>query len=183
MKRFPRRASGKKMRYRYIFISAALCAGIPAFGQPGVNQQLNNLPSRVLGHPNPEQLNVVTAAPNLVNGVEMWRPEGIALDTSANPPIVYVADTLNNRVLAWKNATSFSNGARADLVIGQNDMFSTLPQGPGSNTPAGLAFPTGMTVDSKGSLYVIDSGNNRVLRYPAPFSQKQALLTPDLVIG
>ena len=174
------------MRYRYIFIASAVLIGAGSgLCQPVLNQQLNSLPSRVLGHPNPEQLTVSSNAPNLVNGVEMWDPQGLALDTTANPPILYVADTLNNRVLAWKNSTSFSNGVKADMVIGQNDMFTTLPGGPGANpaTPAGLFFPTGLTVDKTGALYVVDSGNNRVLRYPAPFAQKQSLISPDLVIG
>ncbi|HUA57798.1 MAG TPA: hypothetical protein VML19_03530 [Verrucomicrobiae bacterium] len=173
------------MKFRCLFISALIGVS-PALCQPNMlNQPLNQLPSRILGHFLPEQLTVTTTAPNLVDGVEMWRPQGIALDTSATPPIVYVADTLNNRILAWKNAASFSNGAKADLVIGQNNMYSTLPQGPGVNppTPAGMAFPSGLTVDSKGALYVVDSGNNRILRYPSPFAQKQSLITPDLVIG
>jgi len=42
-----------------------------------------------------------------VEGREFYSPQGIAVDNSATPPIVYVADTGNNRVLAWKNAASF----------------------------------------------------------------------------
>jgi uncharacterized protein (TIGR03437 family) len=148
------------------------------------SQTLNSLPSRVLGHPNPEQIsNVVTVAPNLVEGRELYEPQGLALDTSVTPPIVYVSDTYNNRVLAWKNATSFSNGAFADMVIGQNDPFSTLPQGPGGSTlVTGFYEPSGLTV-YKGDLYVVDSGNNRILRFPKPFSQTQKPVVPDLVIG
>ena len=41
----------------------------------------------------------------------------------------------------------------------------------------------GLTVDAKGNLYVIDAGNNRVLRYPAPFAQTGDLLAVDLIIG
>ena len=41
-----------------------------------------------------------------------------------------------------------------------------------------------MAVDSKGNLYVADSGNNRILRFPAPFQQPAGNPPqPDLVIG
>jgi uncharacterized protein (TIGR03437 family) len=139
-----------------------------------------------LGHPNPEQIsNVVCTAPDLVEGRELFEPQGVALDTSVTPPIVYVSDTGNNRVLAWKNAASFSNGAFADLVIGQNDAFSTLPQGPVSSNSilvAGFTAPTGLAV-YKGDLYVVDTGNNRILRFPKPFSQSNTPPLPDLVVG
>ncbi len=170
------------MRHKYQFaVSVALISATSSF-----SQTLNVLPSRVLGHPNPEQIsNVVSLAPNLVEGREMYQPEGIALDTSVTPPIVYVSDTYNHRVLAWKNGTSFSNGAFADLVIGQNTPFSTLPQGPAissSTLVTGFSYPSGLTV-YKGDLYVVDGGNNRILRFPKPFSQPSAQPVPDLVIG
>jgi uncharacterized protein (TIGR03437 family) len=167
------------MKYIYPFAVVALIGATSA-----VSQTLNSLPSRVLGHPNPEQVaNVVTASPNLVEGRELFQPAGLALDTSVAPPILYVSDTRNNRVLAWKNAASFSNGAFADLVIGQNDLFSTLAQGPsGSTLLIGFSAPSGLTV-YKGDLYVVDSGNNRILRFPKPFSQTQRPPVPDLVIG
>ena len=51
----------------------------------------------------------------------MFGPQGIAVDTSVNPPILYVADYGNNRVLAWKNALGFQRGEFADLI------WSALP--------------------------------------------------------
>jgi sugar lactone lactonase YvrE len=96
---------------------------------------LNPVPSRAIGQAIliPESGN-----PNLVEGRELYAPQGIAVDNSASPSIVYVADTGNNRVLAWKNAASFSNGAPADLVIGQPDKYSTAPYGPGTTFSTGL---------------------------------------------
>src|SRR5262249_32028918 len=44
----------------------------------------------------------------------------------------------------------------------------------------GLSFPTSVAVRN-GSLYIADTGNNRVLRFPAPFSGGDVF--PDLVIG
>lgn len=122
-------------------------------------------------------------APNLVEGREFNNPQAVALDTSATPPILYVADFGNNRVLAWKNASAFANGDYADLVIGQRDFLSTSPEGPGADLSTGLSSPVGLAVDAHGNLYVIDAGNNRVLRYPAPFAQTTDLLAVDLIIG
>jgi uncharacterized protein (TIGR03437 family) len=151
--------------------------------QPG---PLNVVPSRIVGHAQPEQLSIASALPNLVEGRELFSPEGIALDNSVTPPILYVADTGNNRILAWQNALTFKNGQAADLVIGQQDKFHTFAQGPSGTFSSGLAGPTGMTVDAGGNLYVVDTNNNRILRYPRPFANIPSagqLEQPDLVIG
>ena len=60
------------MRHNYIFaVSVALICATPSFCQT-----LNTLPSRVLGHPNPEQINnVVSLTPTLVEGRELYQPE------------------------------------------------------------------------------------------------------------
>jgi uncharacterized protein (TIGR03437 family) len=146
---------------------------------PGFPQvTLNSVPSRAIGQ---SILIPESGNPNLVEGRELFAPQGIAVDNSVSPPIVYVADTGNNRVLAWKNAASFSNGAVADLVIGQPDKYSTVQYGPGTTFSTGLNYPTGLAV-YKSDLYVVDSGNNRVLRYPNPFSPA-GLAPPNLYIG
>ena len=40
-----------------------------------------------------------------------------------------------------------------------------------------------MAVDGGGNLYVLDAGNNRIVRYPNPFNQTSDPLSIDLVIG
>jgi uncharacterized protein (TIGR03437 family) len=165
-----------------LVFSVALLLSAVAPDAQSASVTLNSSPSRQIGQP---VLVPKTSHPNLVEGRELWNPSGIALDTSTTPPMVYVADTLNNRVLAWKNATGFSNGQMADLVIGQPDQYTTTPAGPSTTFTTGLAFPTGLAV-YKGDLYVVDSGNNRVLRYRAPFTQfaqTGSYPTPDLYVG
>ena len=90
-----------------------------------VSPTINELPSREYGHIR-LQGTLTTAAPNLVEGKELNGPSAIAFDTSVSPPIVYVADTFNNRVLAWQNAYSISKGNPADKVIGQRDFNSKI---------------------------------------------------------
>ncbi|MGO9095189.1 MAG: hypothetical protein ACLQGV_08195 [Bryobacteraceae bacterium] len=143
-------------------------------------------PARIVGQ---ASLNAVqySSSPNLVEGRELWSPAGIALDASTGG--LYVSDTLNNRVLGWRNAASFSNGAYADIVVGQpegpNAMTTTNPQGPCCNPQQtrGLHWPTGLAVDTQGNLYVVDAGNNRILRYPTPFAAGSPGMNPDIVIG
>lgn len=141
---------------------------------------LNKAPTRVIGQ---TSLTISSSNPNLVEGREFYAPQGIALDPTASPPYLYVADTLNNRVLGFRNALAFKNGQKADIVLGQSDFKSTFPQGgPRSARTTGFATPTGLAVDPTGNLYVVDSGNNRILRFPRPFSQTGDQL-PDLVLG
>lgn len=156
---------------------AALFAPPAGWSQVALNPE----PSRVLGH---ARLALTSSSPNLVDARDLNAPEAVAIDTSASPHILYVADTGNSRVLGWRNAHDFINGAPADLVIGQRDLYSALPLGPGTSFTSGLYQPTGLAVDASGRLFVVDAGNNRVLRYPRPFSQPAGEpVLADLVIG
>ncbi len=144
---------------------------------------LNTSASRGIGQPQLLPNNAVsTGNPNLVEGRELFNPQGVVLDTSLTPPALYVSDTNNNRVLGWKNATSFTNGKPADLVVGQRDFFSTIAGGPATAFTAGLSAPTGMAVLGS-DLYVVDAGNNRVLRFRKPFTTPADQHFPDLIIG
>ncbi|MEP6714667.1 MAG: hypothetical protein ABJC09_03780 [Terriglobia bacterium] len=150
----------------------------PALAQITLSPQ----PTRVIGQ---TSLTIANQNPNLVEGREFFAPQGIALDLSTNPPALYVADTGNNRVLGFRSASGFANGQKADLVLGQPNLATTLQQGPGANRngrSSGLATPTGLIVDKAGNVYVVDSGNNRILRFPKPLSQPADQL-PDFVIG
>jgi uncharacterized protein (TIGR03437 family) len=126
-------------------------------------------------------------SPNIVEGRELYfftgfaqSPTladggGIAIDSSSSPPRLYIADTHNNRILGYRDARRVRPNDPADIVIGQNDLTRTLVNAPQNNanlpTDSGLQLPTGLAVDTNGDLFVADSRNGRVLRFPSPFTQ------------
>ena len=156
----------------------ALITGLPWTCQ--AQSELNLTPSRVAGQPS---LNFRSSNPNVVDGRSMYSPWAVAVDTTSNPPAIFVSDTFNNRVLGWRNATQFANGAKADLILGQLDEQSTERLGPGTARSLGFSTPGALAIDSKGSLYVVDTGNNRILRFQKPFESNDEIKVPDLVIG
>lgn len=160
----------------FIGCGAAALLGGTLFAQSA----LNLTPSRVVGQPS-----VISrsSSPNVVEGREFWSPWSVAVDTSSTGGPLYVSDTLNNRILGWANASSFSNGSLADLVIGQLDLQSTVAQGGTTGRSTGLTLPGALAVDRTGNLYVVDTGNNRILRFPRPFASTDNPRTPDMVIG
>lgn len=114
-------------------------------------------------------------------------PKGVAIDRSVTPNRVYVSDSFYHRVLGWSDADALTNGAPADIVIGQADFASfgcnrhvyyglekPLP------TLSSLCDPRGMAVDGAGNLYVADEGNGRVLIFLDPFGTDQVA---DYVLG
>jgi uncharacterized protein (TIGR03437 family) len=168
------------MRFHPLFYATLSVAITSSFAVAQIT--LNPSPTRAIGQ---DSINVTGVTPNLVEGREFDSPLGIALDTTVNPPHVYVADTGNNRVLGWANAASFTNGQVADIVMGQPDLVTTYQAGPTLGQPprqTGLNTPVGLAVDAGGNLYVADCGNNRILRFPQPFAQPSAIY-PNLVLG
>lgn len=81
-------------------------------------------------------------------------PAGIALDMAGN---LYLADTHNNRIRRVA-----ADGKIISTVLGAN------PPGTfGANASSDavlLALPRGLVLDTQGNLYVVDSGNHRILQ-------------------
>ena len=117
---------------------------------PGENASVRT----VLGQPG------LTSGSATLTQSGMYNPSGLTTDSSGN---IWVTDTSNNRVLEY--SLPFSDGEAATAVIGQADFTS-------SNLAAaqgGLRFPAAVAFDSSGGLWVVDSGNNRVLEFEPPF--------------
>lgn len=120
---------------------------------------------RVLG-----QNNFLNGAPGFVDSRGLHDPSSIAIDRTSSPNHLYVADFDNHRILGWNDAPSVSKGTPADLVLGQADYTSAACNRGGSASNKSLCFPTGLSVDAAGDLYVADNGNSRVLRFASPFT-------------
>jgi hypothetical protein len=84
-------------------------------------------------------------------------PTGIA----ATPDILVVADAWNHRVLIWHGLPE-KNNRPADIVLGQADFRTTLPNRGGAPRADTLNWCYGVTI-SGGALVVCDTGNRRVL--------------------
>jgi uncharacterized protein (TIGR03437 family) len=137
--------------------------------------------SRVWG-----QLDLTSNGANQIKPGSINLPYNIAIDYSSAPYALYVSDTNNHRVLVWRDSVRFRNGDPADLVIGQPNLRTAVAnvdtQGTPNPSPTSLSSPEGLAVKSDGTLFVADSGNNRILRYPRPVGQV-GRITPDAVIG
>src|SRR5260370_4179337 len=108
------------MRKRNALFVIGLLIGFADLSSAQLN--LNRTPSRAIGWP---QLMVNNFNPNLVEGRELNGPQGLAIDSTVSPPVLYITDPGNNRVMVWRNASSFSFGAMPAFVIGQKDFFSS----------------------------------------------------------
>jgi sugar lactone lactonase YvrE len=98
-------------------------------------------------------------------------PYAIAFDSGHD---LWVADGYGNRILEYK--APLSTGEAASIVIGQSSFTGLSP----ATTSTGLDTPNGLAFDSTGNLWVVDTSNNRVLEFKAPFSTHEAA---SLVIG
>lgn len=103
--------------------------------------------------------------------VNLTTPGTVAFDASGN---LWVADDGNNRAIEFP--TPFSTGEAATIVLGQANLTTTAT--PGSGT---FSDDNGISVDSRGNLWVADSGNNRVLEFEGPtFVSNQS---PAVILG
>jgi sugar lactone lactonase YvrE len=102
-------------------------------------------------------------------------PMGIAVDSAGR---LWVSDQNNHRVLRFDSASTLNGGDPASAVLGQAD-FVSLTSGTSQNK---FNSPEAVFVDSAGTLWVADNGNNRVLRFDNAAS-KTFLANADGVLG
>jgi sugar lactone lactonase YvrE len=153
----------------FLCIAVLLCSLLAQPTLPARSASLDTIADYVLGQPNFDSTTPNTGASGL------HEPWSVAVDRSSDR--LYVADMQNSRVLSWPSAVTRANGQPADIVIGQLDFTSNLPNQsamtaqPRADT---LYWPTSVALDGDGNLYVADSGNGRVLVYTAPITTSMA---------
>ncbi len=144
---------------------------------PSVNDQPADV---VVGQPD---FVTVTPSPNPPTATTMRGPQGVWIQNGK----LYVADTINNRVLIYNHIPT-SNGIAADVVIGAPNFTTYVSPDVGSTsatTASNMLDPVSVTSDGT-RLFVTDLGQNRVLVYnsiPATngAAANFALGQPDMV--
>ncbi|MEP6966617.1 MAG: NHL repeat-containing protein [Pseudomonadota bacterium] len=107
----------------------------------------------------------------------LFGPRGACLASPGGP--LFVCDTGHHRLLVWTNAP-MTDGAPADLLIGQSDFSREGRNAKGEVGAATLNVPTGVAAEN-GVLAVADAWNHRVLLWHGyPHTANQPA---DVVLG
>lgn len=96
------------------------------------------------------------------SGATLCNPEAVAVDPAGT---LWVADTLNNRVLGY--ISPFTTDITADIVLGGGSCV-------GSPGPQNMCRPAGVATDASGNLFVSDMSDQRVLEFNATGHQWHA---------
>lgn len=127
----------------------------------------NQMANFVLG-----QSNFTTSAPQTTSAQSMRQPTRVTVSESSG--ILYVTDTGNNRALIWKNSI-LTNRQAADLVVGQSSMSDS----DAATTQTGVNSPGAIVANaSNGKVFIVDTGNNRVLSYGNTVPSVPSGITP-----
>lgn len=89
---------------------------------------------------------------------------------------LYVPAISQRRVLVFPDAKSILNGGTASVVLGQPDFTTSSAVDP--PTERSLDAPTGVALDADSNLWVVDSGNNRLLRFRTIFNNAKLSVKP-----
>ena len=104
-------------------------------------------------------LPAASVAPIAPSPRSLFGPRGAVLAAPGGP--LFVCDTGHHRLLVWQQSPA-TDGAAADLVIGQPDFFTEGRNAKADVHAASLNVPTGIAVTG-GVLAVADAWNHRVL--------------------
>jgi sugar lactone lactonase YvrE len=110
-----------------------------------------------LKHILPQGVAVASAANVSTVELRLILPQGVAVDSADN---LYIADTIDSRILKVTPAgdTSIVAGIAGGMFINTGGYSGDG----GRATSAQLSGPTGMAVDSAGTIYIADAGNHRI---------------------
>jgi len=142
-----------------------------------------------LGHTSTGSMNFGQKAANDGNATPanntLNLPSATALDTLNHR--LFVADSANNRILVFQLSAvnDLSSGHNAGAVIGQllgTQTFATNTADT-TGTAEGFQNPTGLAFDSASqTLFVADTGNNRVVIFSAPPASLSATTYPAATV-
>ncbi len=121
----------------------------------------------VLGQPDFTASNIGLTASALVNPYSV---------TAGPDGTVWISDSSNRRLIGFTNAASKTNGADADLLLGQSNFTSKQV----STGPSSLLFPVQAAFAGPNTLLVADPQGNRVARFgpvPTPTPAAKPTLT------
>lgn len=186
--------------------SGGACSASLVLGQPSgngysacniIDGNFTNYPIRIP----PAGNSLCFTPPSQNSPLEGGSAASMAVDSQSN---LYVSDFHNNRVLKYQNP--FQNDQIADEVWGQDDFLgykcnktdsggdlvtaanlNSIPAPTASSLCMGrngkfqISFQAGVEIDSQGNLWVADTSNHRVLRFPS--SGGIIAKTADLVLG
>jgi len=103
------------------------------------------------------------------SAARFFYPYGIAVDSADN---VYVADTDNETIRKITPAGVVTTiGGLAGISGGED----------GTGSAANFSYPTGITVDSAGNIYITDAGNNRITKGTPSGVSAPTVATPTIV--
>ena len=91
---------------------------------------------------------------------KLFGPYNISIDGSGN---LWVSDVGNHRILKFNDVNNKTNGANADLVLGQPDFTS----GSSGTSQSTMNYPYGLFA-SVSTVWVADCYNSRILRFDNP---------------
>jgi sugar lactone lactonase YvrE len=83
---------------------------------------------------------------------------------------LWVAEYSSNRILGFFNAADKSNGAAADIVLGQVNFTDSLC----GASETKICGPIDVAIDDNGRVYVTDYNNSRIIRYSPAITQPDA---------
>src|SRR5215471_9656936 len=160
------------------------CTPTLVLGQPNMGTSACNGDSGFQNYPNraPASASSLCGEPEAQLSIsEGGSGASMAVDASGS---LYVTDFWNHRILKYNDP--FGTGTVADDVWGQADFIgNSCNKGMATPDATSLCFSwgdsnnwtTGVDLDTSGNLWVVDSGNNRVLRFPSGSK------TANLVLG
>lgn len=123
----------------------------------------NSLPAMTSVTDNPSaDVRIGTDTGNQTSQNQFRDPYGIYSDGTK----LFVTDANNHRVMVW-STIPVTNDQNADFHIGGNTDWTSRN---GLVTSVGLNYPTAVTADSSGRVYVLDTSNGRVMVFDNPNS-------------